>query len=247
MQMLFGGGRADMAAFAADRPLAAPPGTRYNYSTGSSMVISGIVARALGSGGPYRSYLDDRLFGPLGMSSATATFDDAGSWVAGSFVHATARDFARFGLLYLRDGVWGGRRLLPEGWVDSGRRPRSVDPDDGNLYGHHWWTRDDPLGTFWAAGHDGQFHRPGPGFGPGDRPSGPDGAGPDTGIAGLAGRGDQRVPGFPRGRRRRMMEWWTTTSVGPLCGRPSGPVMHGDPEGNHRSFGIFRGYRSAPA
>ena len=157
LQMLFGEGKADMAAFAADRPLAVQPGARYNYSTGTSMVISGIVARVLGPGDPYRSYLDERLFGPLGMDSATATFDDAGSWVAGSYVHATARDFARFGLLYLRDGVWDGRRLLPPGWVDSGRTPRSVDPDDGYLYGHHWWTRDDPLGTFWAAGHDGQY------------------------------------------------------------------------------------------
>jgi CubicO group peptidase (beta-lactamase class C family) len=157
LQMLFGQGKADMAAFAAERPLVAAPGTRYNYSTGTSMVISGVVAGALGPGDPYRSYLDERLFGPLGMSSATATFDDAGSWVAGSYVYATARDFARFGLLYLRDGVWDGRRLLPEGWVDSGRTSRSVDPDDGYLYGHHWWTRDDPLGTFWAAGHDGQY------------------------------------------------------------------------------------------
>ena len=88
---------------------------------------------------------------------STATFDDAGTWVAASYAYATARDFARFGLLYLRDGIWLGRRLLPEGWVDHGRRPRSVDPDDGDLYGSHWWTRDDPNGTFWAAGHDGQF------------------------------------------------------------------------------------------
>jgi CubicO group peptidase (beta-lactamase class C family) len=157
IQMLFGRGQADMAAFAAARPLAAPPGTRFNYSTGTSLVVSGIVARALGPDGPYREYLDERLFGPLGMSSAGATFDDAGTWVAGSYVHATARDFARFGFLALRDGTWDGRRLLPEGWIDSGRTPRSVDPDDGNLYGHHWWTRQDPFGTFWAAGHDGQF------------------------------------------------------------------------------------------
>jgi len=157
IQMLYGPGRADMAAFAADRTLVAPPGTRFNYSTGTSMVLSGVVARVLGPGGPYRSYLDERLFGPVGMASATAGFDDAGTWVAGSTVHATARDFARFGLFYLRDGVWGGRRLLPEGWVDSGRTPRSVDPDDGNLFGHHWWTRADSFGTFWAAGHDGQF------------------------------------------------------------------------------------------
>ena len=157
IQMLYGDGQADMSRFAADRPLAAPPGTRFNYSTGTSMIVSGIVARTVGAGGPYRRFLEERLFAPIGMTSATATFDDAGSWVAGSYVHASARDYARFGLLYLRDGVWDGRRLLPEGWVDAGRTPRSVDPDDGHLYGAHWWTRDEPLGTFWAAGHEGQY------------------------------------------------------------------------------------------
>ena len=157
IQMLFGRGQSDMAEFAAERLLSHQPGTRFNYSTGTSVILSGIVARTLGPGDPYRTYLDERLFGPLGMQSATATFDDAGTWVAGSYVHATARDFARFGLLALRDGMWENRRLLPEQWIDSGRIPRSVDPDDGFLYGHHWWTRPDPLGRFWAAGHDGQF------------------------------------------------------------------------------------------
>jgi CubicO group peptidase (beta-lactamase class C family) len=157
IEMLYGAGKADMAGFAVDRPLAAAPGTRFNYATGTSMVVSGIVARTLGPGAPYEAFLEERLFGPLGMTSATAAFDDAGSWVAGSYVHATARDYARFGLLYLRDGIWDGTRLLPQGWVDDGRTPRSVDPDDGHLYGAHWWTRDEPLGTFWAAGHDGQF------------------------------------------------------------------------------------------
>jgi CubicO group peptidase (beta-lactamase class C family) len=157
LQMLFGAGRHDMAAFAADRPLATGPGTRFNYSSGTSNIISGIVAREVGPGQPYRRFLADRLFGPLRMASATATFDDAGTWVAASYAYATARDFARFGLLYLRNGVWAGRPLLPDGWVDGGRRPRSVDPDDGDLYGSHWWTRDNPYGTFWAAGHEGQY------------------------------------------------------------------------------------------
>jgi CubicO group peptidase (beta-lactamase class C family) len=157
MQMLFGGGQADMAAFAADRRLAARPGSRFNYSSGTSNLISGIVAREVGSGGPYRRFLADRLFGPLGMATATARFDDAGTWVASSYAYATARDFARFGLLYLRDGIWEDRRLLPEGWVDHGRRPRSVDPENGDLYGSHWWTGDEPDGAFWAAGHEGQF------------------------------------------------------------------------------------------
>jgi len=156
LQMLFGRGQDDMAAFAADRPLAAPPGTRFNYSSGSSNIVSGIVARLLGPDGPYREFLADRLFGPLGMTSATTTFDAAGTWVAASYAYATARDYARFGLLYLRDGIWDGRRLLPEGWVDHGRRPRSVDPEDGDYYGSHWWTRDGPHGTFWASGHEGQ-------------------------------------------------------------------------------------------
>jgi CubicO group peptidase (beta-lactamase class C family) len=157
MTMLFGDGQADMAAFAADRPLAAPPGTRFNYSSGTSMVISGLVARLLGPGEPYRRFLVDRLFAPIGMTSATTTFDDAGTWVAASYAYATARDYARFGLLYLRDGIWDDRRVLPSGWVDHGRRPRSVDPDDGEQYGSHWWTRPGPYGTFWASGHEGQY------------------------------------------------------------------------------------------
>ena len=93
----------------------------------------------------------------LAMRSAATTFDDAGTWVASSYAVATARDFARFGPWYLRDGVWEGHRMLPEGWVDDGRRARSVDPDDGNLYGPHWWTAADPFGTFLAAGHEGQY------------------------------------------------------------------------------------------
>ncbi len=156
IRMLFGDGRADMAHFAADRPLAAAPGTRFNYSSGTSNVISGIVARQVGSGRDYRQFLADRLFGPLGMRSARARLDDAGTWVASSYVYATARDYARFGLLYLRDGAWEGGRLLAPGWVDHGRRPRSVDPADGLLHGAHWWTGGGGHGTFWAAGHDGQ-------------------------------------------------------------------------------------------
>jgi CubicO group peptidase (beta-lactamase class C family) len=157
LAMLFGPGQADMAAFAADRPLAAPPGSRFNYSSGTSNVLSGVVGREVGAGDAYRQFLQERLFGPLGMDSASAVFDDAGNWIAASYVYATARDYARFGLFYLRDGLWSGRRLLPAGWVDHGRTPRSVDPDDGDYYGAHWWTREGSLGTFWASGHEGQF------------------------------------------------------------------------------------------
>ena len=71
----------------------------------------------------------ERLFGPLGMTSAAPKFDEAGTFIGSSFCFTTARDFARFGLLYLRDGVWEGRRLLPEGWIDYARTPTFQQPD----------------------------------------------------------------------------------------------------------------------
>lgn len=156
VEMLFGDGRDDMAAFAAARPLAAEPGSRFSYSSGTSIIISGVLARAIGPGEPYRQYLHQRLFDPIGMASAVPGFDPAGTWTASSSVHATAPDFARFGLLYLRDGIWDGRRLLPAGWVDHARRLRSVDEESGNGYGAHWWVTDDRYGTFWASGYEGQ-------------------------------------------------------------------------------------------
>jgi len=122
IEMLFGKGDADMAHFAADRPLAVAPGSRFNYSSGTTNIISGIVARALGPGAPYERFVSERLFGPLGMDSARATFDDAGTWIASSFVHATARDFARFGLLYLLSLIHISRR------TGTGRRPPSPLP-----------------------------------------------------------------------------------------------------------------------
>ena len=146
-----------MAHFAADRPLAAPPGTRFNYSSGTSNIISGVVARTVGPGEHYARFLHGRLFGPLGMASADPEFDEAGTWVASSYLRTTARDYARFGLLYLRDGMWDGIRLLPAGWVDEARTWVSEDPEDASPYGAHWWgVAGDTLGTFRASGYEGQ-------------------------------------------------------------------------------------------
>lgn len=156
VEMLFGPGRSDVARFAADRAALSPPGTRFCYSSGSSNILSRIVASIVGPGATYEAYLRERLFAPIGMASARPTLDDAGTWIASTFVHATARDFARFGLLYLRDGVWAGRRILPEGWVDTARRARSTDPDDGRRYSCHWWVAEDAFGSFWANGYEGQ-------------------------------------------------------------------------------------------
>jgi CubicO group peptidase (beta-lactamase class C family) len=156
IEMLFGAGQDDVAAFAADRGLVAAPGERFNYSSGTTNIVSGLVASRLGPGEPYERFVRERLFEPIGARSVRLTLDAAGTWIASSYVHATARDFARFGLLTLRDGVWDGRRLVPPGWVDHGRRVRSVDPEDGSLYGAHWWVTGDEHGSFWASGYEGQ-------------------------------------------------------------------------------------------
>jgi CubicO group peptidase (beta-lactamase class C family) len=155
IEMLFGQGQGDVAAFAANRNLAAVPGERFNYSSGTSNIISSLVAAVVGTGDAYRQFLADRLFTPIAVESFDARFDEAGTWIASSYLHLRARDFARFALLYLRDGVFDGRRILPVGWVDHGRRPRSVDVD-GSGYGAHWWNTDDPYGTFSASGYAGQ-------------------------------------------------------------------------------------------
>ena len=155
IEMLFGAGAADTAGFAAARPPAHPPGSVFNYSSGTSNIVSRIVRDVVGSEAAYRTFLDDRLFGPIGMRTADPRFDDAGTWIASSFVWATGRDMARFGYLYLRDGTWEGERLLPDGWVDHARRARSIG-EDGRRYGAHWWVVGDDLGTFWANGYEGQ-------------------------------------------------------------------------------------------
>lgn len=150
-EMLFGAGRDDVAAYAAGRPLAHPPGEAFCYSSGTSNLLAQHLARAVGGPDATAALLHDRLFDPLGATSARPRFDRAGTWIASSYLFATARDFARFGLLYLHDGTWGGRRILPEGWVEHARTPT---PASGvERYGAHWWRRDDGWGTFQAQGY----------------------------------------------------------------------------------------------
>ena len=153
--MLFGEGRADMANYAASRPLRHEPGAAYNYSSGTTNIISGALRRHLGGELAYREALRDRLFGPLHMDSALPGFDEAGTFVGSSYVHATAQDFARFGLCLLRGGVMNGQQVLSRRGIEAARIPLSQDPD-GLYYSSQFWVRGDAYGTFAAQGFEGQ-------------------------------------------------------------------------------------------
>lgn len=158
--MLFGAGKDDVAAFAAGFPLAHPPGSHWYYSSGTTNIVSRALARAVGRTGPaLEAWMRARLFEPLGMMSALPKFDPAGTFIGSSFCFCSARDFARFGLLYLRDGMWEGQRLLPAGWVDYARTPtwQQDDPTLDGRYGAHWWLDIAGPGSFSANGYDGQY------------------------------------------------------------------------------------------
>jgi len=160
IDMLFGSGKDDVAGYAAALPLEHPPGSVFNYSSGTTNIIARMIGQAVGGGeAAMRAFMTEELFGPLGMTSADPRFDDAGTFIGSSFLYCTARDFARFGELYLADGVWDGRRILPEGWVDFARTPVPVPPDEEFGYGAHWWLWDSHgfPGTFAAHGYEGQY------------------------------------------------------------------------------------------
>jgi CubicO group peptidase (beta-lactamase class C family) len=158
--MLFAEGAADMGAYAASVPLAQPPGSWWLYSSGTTNIIARLLAQTLGARGPaFEAFMRGRLFGPLGMTSPIPKFDEAGTFIGSSYCFCSARDFARFGLLYLRDGMWEGRRLLPEGWVDYARTATYQQPEadlDGR-YGAHWWLGYGGPDSFSANGYDGQY------------------------------------------------------------------------------------------
>ena len=151
-QMLFE--EEDMGAFAGRSPLRHPPGKVFNYSSGSANILANIIHSKIDSG--YYRWPYEQLFYKIGMYSAVLEPDARGTFVGSSYCYATARDWARFGLLYLRNGVWEGQRILPEGWVDYTRR--------GKGYGAMWWLNSDgirfpgvPDDCFACEGYEGQY------------------------------------------------------------------------------------------
>lgn len=156
----------DAAHYAASKPLVAKPATMLSYSSGSTNIISRSIRALLGDA-EYWAFPRKELFERIGMSSAVMEPDASGTFVGSSFMYAAARDWAKFGQLYLQDGVWNGERILPEGWVEFSRKPAPFAA--GKEYGAHFWlkigqdfasTDTDivlPDDAFHATGYEGQF------------------------------------------------------------------------------------------
>ncbi len=161
IEMLFGKGQGDVAGFAAALPLEHAPGAHWSYSSGTTNIVSRCLSEALArsGGGSLQSFMQERLFAPLGITSAIPKFDAAGTFIGSSFCFCTPRDFARFGLLYLRDGIWDGRRILPQGWIDYARTAtfQQIGSEAQGRYGASWWLDIAGPGSFSANGYDGQF------------------------------------------------------------------------------------------
>lgn len=131
--MLFKKGNA--AAYAAQLPLAFTPGTVFNYSSANSNIISRIIREATGKG--YHAFPYESLFYKTGMYSIVLEPDASGTFVGSSFCYATARDYARFGLLYYNNGKWNNEQILPEDWVKATIQSSAV--DTLQHYGYQFW------------------------------------------------------------------------------------------------------------
>lgn len=160
IEMLFArewGPVADTGGFAASKPLAHVPGTTLNYSSGTTNIVARLIRDIVGEGDEYRAWLASELFDPLGMESADPAFDESGTWIGSSYCHCTARDFARFGELYLNCGRVGTRELLDPAWVATASRGTGID-EEGRVYSSHWWLLgDNPWGAYHCAGYEGQY------------------------------------------------------------------------------------------
>ena len=164
VQMLFVAPSA--AGLAVSKPLAEPTGSKWHYSSGTTNVLSAAMRNLSRSMQQYQILPAEMLFRPLGMNHAVVEADSDGYLVASSFMHATGREWAKLGQLYLQDGVWKDTRLLPEGWVAHATTPAPHAPNGS--YGAHWWlklpsegqqspdTPTIPADAFFALGHDGQ-------------------------------------------------------------------------------------------
>lgn len=156
----------DAGKYAMDVPLKHKPGEVFYYSSGTTNILSWIIRQTVGDE-TYHRFAYEEIFYKIGMNSLVIEPDPGGTFVGSSFSYATARDWARFGLLYLNDGYWQTGRILPEGWVEYTTTPAKG--AKRGEYGAQFWLNagdpndvvnkpypDVPSDMFYASGYEGQ-------------------------------------------------------------------------------------------
>jgi len=157
----FGG--QDVVSAVTTTPLEAEPGTRWKYANSDTLLLLRALRYRLADDLRYLRFPYDELLHPLGMYHTRMEVDHDGNFVGSSQTYTTARDLTRFGMLLANDGVWNGKRLLPEGWVKFSSTPAPTRPPVAGQwgYGAQFWLLDQmpgvPPGTFTTAGNKGQY------------------------------------------------------------------------------------------
>ena len=150
---------ADSYRSAIEVPYKEKPGKEWKYSSGTTNILSGIFRTLIGKDQTYHEFPYREIFNKIGISSMILETDEAGNFVGSSYSNATARDWARFGLLYYNDGVWKGDTILPKGWVNYSCTPGVASKGE---YGAQFWLNrskklpDVPEDLFFCDGHRGQ-------------------------------------------------------------------------------------------
>ena len=153
----------DMGGYAASRPLAHPPGTYLQYSSGSTNILCSILTQRTGIGADLPR---QQIFAPLGLTSAVWEPDATGTPVCSSYLWATPRDWAAIGQFALQNGSWNGQQLLPAGWMATSTTALPVATSEEKGYAAGWWVNKQadgslvdptlPADAYYADGHDGQ-------------------------------------------------------------------------------------------
>jgi len=159
--MYFGG--QDVISSATTTHLEAAPGSRWKYANNDTLLALRALRHVLDDDLRYLRYPYDELLHKIGMYNTWMEIDHDGNFIGSSQVYTTARDLARFGLLYLNDGIWNGERILPEGWAAFVSQPAPSLPSEKGKrgYGAQFWLFDRlpgiPVGTYTSTGNKGQF------------------------------------------------------------------------------------------
>jgi CubicO group peptidase (beta-lactamase class C family) len=147
---------------ALNRGLIREPGTHWDYENYDTLLAVAAMKRAIGDDRAYLEFPRKALLDRIGMRNTLISTDRFGDFILSSQVYTNARDLARFGLLYLNEGMWNGERLLSKEWIQFVRTPAPATATRGNEYGGHWWLVPDrrtdvPKDAYSTAGNRGQF------------------------------------------------------------------------------------------